>query len=356
MKIAMIGEFKPYNSIGRGITSHIEKLSKELIEKGHEVFIVTYPPKINKDIDGIHVIGARGINTKYLRVLSIMFSGKKELEKLVKNENIDIIHAHTIFPQGAVAIDIGKKYNIPTYVTAHGPGVNTLPNISFFRKQIKKVLEKSDKVLGVSQDLVNKINALNIDDIQKKTSVHLNAVDIEKFKENSSKSKNKKPVVVYVGALEKIKNIDLLLDAKKQSIIDYELVLVGDGPESNKLKKRVKNENIKNVKFLGYRRDVENILPQTDLFVLPSFSEGLSIAVIEALACGLPVIGSNIDGMKELITPDVGLLIDPNNSASLNKAIEKILSNNELCTKFKSNARRRAMKFSQMKIPYEELK
>ena len=356
MKIAMIGEFKPHNSIGRGITSHIEKLSKELIEKGHEVFIITYPPKITEDINGIHVIGTRGINTKYLRVLSIMFSGKKELEKLVKNENIDIIHAHTIFPQGAVATDIGKKYNIPTYVTAHGPGVNTLPNTSFFRKQIKKVLKRSDKVLGVSYDLVNKINSLNINNIHKKTSVHLNAVDIEKFKENSNKSKNKKPIVIYVGALEKRKNVDLLLDAKKQSIIDYELILIGTGPECNKLKKRVKNEDIKDIKFLGYRKDVESILPQADLFVMPSFSEGLSIAVIEALACGLPVIGSNIDGMEELITSDVGLLIDPNNTASLNKAIEKILSNDELYNKFKSNARKRAKKFSKIKIPYSELK
>ena len=222
------------------------------------------------------------------------------------------------------------------------------------RTMNKKTLNKADNVLAVSNDILDELFNSNIKNIKEKTSIHLNAVDTTKFKEISRKS-NKKPVVVYVGSIDKRKNVELLLDAKKQSTIDYELILVGDGPETNKLKNKIKKENIKDVTFTGRVKNVEEVLQQSDLFVLPSKKEGLSIALIEALACGLPVIGSNISGMSQAITPDVGLLFEPNNSSSLSEAIDKVLDDKELYNKFKSNARKKAMQFSQMKIPYKEL-
>ena len=77
--------------------------------------------------------------------------------------------------------------------------------------------------------------------------------------------------------------------------------------------------------------------------------------MIEALACGKPVIGSNVGGIKEIITDDVGLLIDPNDSEDLTKAIDRILTDKNLMEKFKSNARNRAKDFAETKLPYDEL-
>lgn len=354
MKIVMIADFMPRI---HGLSNHVKTLSQKLTQKGHEVFIITFPNKKNiQKIGKIKIIRPKGRDIRYLNELNIWLKGKKLLENLIKKENIDIIHAHSIFPQGTIATQIGKKYNIPTYVTCHGIDFYKFYKYPLFKQHIQKVLNKADNILAVSQDLVNKINNTGVKNIQKKTSLHLNAVDINKFQQIPKKNKNKKPIVTFVGTLNKRKNLTTLLDAKKISQTDYKLLVIGDGQDSDKLKKKVKKENIENVTFLGQRNDVENILPYADLFILPSFSEGLSIALIEALACGLPVIGSNIAGMKEVITPQVGLLINPHKPSSIKNAIDKILNNEKTYNKLQSNARKKAMEFAEMKIPYHELK
>ena len=96
-------------------------------------------------------------------------------------------------------------------------------------------------------------------------------------------------------------------------------------------------------------------MPSGDLIVLPSSSESFGLVLIEALSCGKPVIGSNVGGINEIITEDVGLLIDPNDSTDLANAIDRILNDKDLMEKFKSNARNRAKDFGETKLPYDEL-
>ena len=161
---------------------------------------------------------------------------------------------------------------------------------------------------------------------------------------------------MFVGNIIKRKNVNLILEAKKQSKTDYELVIVGDGPLKKDLENKVKTENISDVRFLGSRRDVENIIPGCDVLVLPSFSESFGLVLIEALACEKAVIGSDVGGISEIITDDVGLLIDPNDSSSLSDAIDKIIGDDGFRNKLSSNARKRAIDFSKVEIPYDEMK
>ncbi len=354
MKIVMISIFPPNNG---GVEKHTYTLSKKLIENGHEVFLITLPYNGKKisSFDGIHIIQANMINIPFLKELSLMISVKKILNNLIKKENIDIIHSHIWGGMAIGAIQLGNKYNIPTYMTVHFSDIEYVFNNPLQKRFAKKILNNANKLLAVSNDIIDELNSLNIKNIKEKTSLHLNAVDINKFKEITPKTKKETPTVIFVGRLAKQKNLTLLLDAKKQSKIDYKLLIVGDGPLKDNLENKVKNEKISDIKFLGHRDDIEKILPQSDLFVLPSHFEGLSIALIEALACGLPVIGSDIKGMRQIITPDVGLLFQPNDPLSLAHTIDKILSNEELYNKFKSNTRKKAMKFSEMKIPYTEI-
>lgn len=354
MKIAMVGQFPPH--IG-GVGVHIHTLSKKLIENGHEVYVITYPHKNLKNIDGINVIGTKSLNIPGIRGLLFKKSAKKVLDNLCKNEDIDIIHGHYLFPAGAAAVEIGKKYGIKTYVTAHGSDMFELyKKQSFMRKPIKKILKNADKVFAVSNALKDEILSTKVKGINDKTSIYWNSVDMGKFKEIPNKKKKDKPTIMFVGNLIKRKNISALLNAKKECKTDFNLVIVGNGPLYKNLKNKVKNENIDGVIFTGVKEHLEKIIPTADLLILPSFSESFGLVLIESLACGVPVIGSNVGGIKEIITPDVGLLIDPNNVSSLSKAIDKILSDRELYNKFKSNARKRALDFSEVKIPYEELK
>ena len=360
MKIAMVGQFPPH--VG-GVGVHIHTLSKQLVSEGHEVYVITYPHKDIKDIDGIHVIGTKGLNIPGVRGLMFKINAKKALNELLEKENIDIIHGHYLFPAGAAAVEVGKERGIKTYVTAHGSDMFELyKKQPLMRSTLKKVLKDADVVLAVSNALRHEIIATGVQGISNKTKLCWNSVDIDKFSSNkndSFKKENKledKPIVLFVGNLIKRKNVDSLLEAKKITSSDYYLVIVGDGPQFKKLTKKVEDENIRDVIFTGSRNDVENIIPSCDVLVLPSFSESFGLVLIEALACGKPVIGSNVGGITEIINDDVGLLVDPNKVSSIAGAIDKLISDEDLRLVLSLNARNRAMDFSKVTIPYEELK
>ena len=359
MKIAMVGQFPPHFG---GVGVHIHTLSKKLVEEGHEVFVITYPHKEIRDIDGIHVIGTKGINLPGIRGLMFKNNAKKELEDLIKKEDIDIIHGHYLFPAGAAAVEVGNKHNIKTYVTAHGSDMFELyKSKPFMRPTIKKVLKNADGIFAVSKALRQEIIATGVSGIAEKTKLSWNSVDITKFSLKDDDSFKKefglfdKPIVLFVGNLIKRKNVGALLEAKKIAKSDYYLVIVGDGPLSKKLRKKVEDENIPDVIFTGSRTDVENIIPNCDFLVLPSFSESFGLVLIEALACGKPVIGSDVGGISEIINDDVGLLVNPNDISSISDSIDMLVDDEELRAKLSANARNRAKDFSQVTIPYDEV-
>lgn len=359
MKIAMVGQFPPH--VG-GVGVHIHTLSKKLVEEGHEVFVITYPHKDVKNIDGIHVIGTKGLNIPGVRGLMFKKNAKKALENLLEKEDIDIIHGHYLFPAGAAAVEVGKEHGIKTYVTAHGSDMFELYKTQpLMRSTIKKVLRDADGVFAVSNALKHEIIATGVTGIAAKTKISWNSVDVNKFSsrsDDSFKIENKledKPIVLFVGNLIKRKNVDSLLEAKKIANSDYYLVIVGEGPQYKKLKKKVDDENIRDVIFTGARSDVEHIIPSCDVLVLPSFSESFGLVLIEALACGKPVIGSDVGGITEIINDDVGLLVNPTKISSIARAIDNIVNDDDLRLVLSLNARNRAMDFAEVTIPYDEV-
>ncbi|MBX7075690.1 MAG: glycosyltransferase family 4 protein [Methanobacteriaceae archaeon] len=364
MKIVMVGQFPPH--IG-GVGVHIHTLSKELIKQGHEVYVITYPHKNIKDIDGIHVIGTKGINIPGLRGLLFSINARKALDKLTNEKEIDIIHGHYLFPAGFAATQVGKKHGITTYVTAHGSDMFELYAKQFYiRPIIKKVLKNADHLLVVSQALKDEILKTNIKGLENKIKINWNSVDTERFKPNNDyKFKLElehdynidinKPIILFVGNIIKRKNVKTIIEAKKNMKNESTLVIVGNGPLLKSLKDYVKKNNINDVIFTGAREDIENIIPSCDMLVLPSFSESFGLVLIEALSCSKPVIGSNVGGIREIITDDVGLLINPSSSKDLAENIDLILDDDDLRNKFISNARKRALNFASVKIPYEEL-
>ena len=290
-------------------------------------------------------------------------NAKKALEDLIKKEDIDIIHGHYLFPAGAAAVEVGNKHNIKTYVTAHGSDMFELyKSKPFMRPTIKKVLKNADGIFAVSKALRQEIIATGVSGIAEKTKLSWNSVDITKFSLKDDDSFKKefglfdKPIVLFVGNLIKRKNVGALLEAKKIAKSDYYLVIVGDGPLSKKLRKKVEDENISDVIFTGSRTDVENIIPNCDFLVLPSFSESFGLVLIEALACGKPVIGSDVGGISEIINDDVGLLVNPNDVSSISNSIDKLVDDEDLRVSLSRNARNRAKDFSQVTIPYDEVK
>lgn len=356
MNICLLGQFPPH--IG-GVSAHTYLLSRELVKRGDEVHVLTYPHHDIEDVDGIHVETAPTVNIRGLRGFLFLISATVKLLSMVRKYRIDLIHAHFLIPPGLIAVLVGGITGKKVAVTVHGSDIFIQSSNPILRPIIKYVLKKADYVAVVNETIKEQILELGIKDISGKIKVTPNAVDLEKFNPQIKSDfpeklglNPQKMVVLFVGNLVPQKGLRYLLDAKKQMKTPAELVIVGDGPLMAELQERVKTEEIGDVHFTGARRDVEQIMPAADVFVLPSISEGFPITLLEAFASGLPAVATDLGGIKELVTLDVGLLVKPEDPATLGEAMDKILQDTELRHNMAEEAPVKAKNYGCLGIPY----
>lgn len=356
MKICLLGQFPPH--IG-GVASHTYMLVRELVSRGDDVYVLTYPHHHIQYIDGITVETAFTVNIKGLRGLLFFFSSILKLLIMVRKYDIDIIHAHFLIPPGLVAALVGRITDRKVAVTVHGSDIFIQAQNLVLKILIKFILKRADIIAAVNSEIKDEILKMDISGVQDKIRVTPNAVDLEKFKPTNKSNvfkemgiEHQKPVILFVGNLVPQKGLVYLLDAKKEMDTPAYLVIVGGGHLMGQLKEQVKREKISDVYFTGARRDVEKIMPQADIFVLPSISEGSPITILEALASGLPVVATDVGGIKEMVTPDEGLIVPPKDIGALKEAINRILQDNPLRNKMAQRAQLKAKNFSEVIIPY----
>ena len=152
-----------------------------------------------------------------------------------------------------------------------------------------------------------------------------------------------KKIVIYTGRLDESKGVHILLEAWEKIIKDFNdifLIILGGGYLGEKLKEQCCVLGIeKNVKFCGIVNNVRDYLITSDVFVLPSFREGFPNSVLEAMACGLPVISTKIGGIVDVIKDgDNGILVEPGNVNQLADAMKKLISNDEYALALGKNA------------------
>lgn len=186
-----------------------------------------------------------------------------------------------------------------------------------------------------------------------KVSVINNAIKIPEIME---KNENTIPQMLFLGALIKRKGVLDLLQALKElidkRIFDFKLLIAGAGEEEAELKKYVIDNNLsKQVEFLGWitKEDKANILKEADILILPSYNEGLPIAILEAMAYALPVISTNVGSIAEAVIDNQnGYLINPGDIKLLAEKIQLIISDREKWKIFSLKSRKLAEnKFSE---------
>jgi len=153
-------------------------------------------------------------------------------------------------------------------------------------------------------------------------------------------------ILLHIGSFSPVKNHELLIEAfsrVEKQIPKIYLWLVGDGAERPKIEELVKDKQIiEKVRFLGIRDDIPNLLAQADIFVLCSNSEAFPVAILEAMASGLPVVATAVGGVPEaVINGKTGILVPPNNPEALADAIFQLSSNAALRQQMGMNARQR---------------
>lgn len=245
--------------------------------------------------------------------------------QLIKKVKPDIVHTaaaeanfHGIIAAKLAGVKtiIGEEIGIPN----HSPVA---------RRIFKLVYQLADKVIGVSQSVKDHLVQTGEIPIEKGVVIY-NPVSVPKI---FPKIDNKKFNIVYVGRLEKVKNVETLITAfskiQNEAIC---LTIVGDGRERENLEHLVREKNLSDkINFVGFTNEPSRYLCFADLFVLPSYSEGFGIAAVEAMFLKVPVLATNVGGVPEFITDgENGWLFNPNDVEELKNKLQVIIKSGHL--------------------------
>jgi len=284
-----------------------------------------------------------------------------KLAKILKEENVDIVHTHNpgALIYGTIAARLaGTKVVINTRHGRERRPVNGL------------IWAMNDTIAAISKDAKERLLKYNKINPKKINIVH-NGVEIERFSSSQNKDTKKKllntqtdcQIIGTVSRLAEEKDQFTILEAfskVSKNISKVRLVFVGDGPLRKELENYSGKIGISNkVIFLGFQKDIGEIVKTFNLFSLPSLTEGISLSLLEAMAAGKPCVATNVGGNPEVVVDgETGILVPPKDPQAMADAIVKILRNPELAQKMGAAGRRRVEeKFSldRMVGEYEEL-
>jgi len=212
------------------------------------------------------------------------------------------------------------------------------PEVMAARKKEGKLFSSADLTV-VTTGAMQQIICERYQIPEKNVIVIPNYVDIDLFKPDCNKTKNHSPIrICTIGRFNKVKNLLALLDALKD--LDIELLLIGDGEMRDELTEKVKVNQIR-AQFLGTKPNSELpcFLNQSDIYIQPSLIEGHPKTLIEAMACGLPVIGSNVAGTREIIKDRQNGLLCGTSSNEIRAAITELMTNPGLMEQMGNQAR-----------------
>ena len=305
MKILLISPTS--GGIG-GIAQHVGGLSQFLTRVGHEVDILSSANTFT-------------IPIKRLKNPSFMFSSF--LKTKFKKGN-DIAHAHHII--AALAM---KNFSCKKILSIHGVYSKNIDQL--YGKTISNISKKYEKMALNLVDAIT-VNSKEGYDYYTKMGFNVvqipNAIDLSLIPKKSTKQfKNQ---LIFAGRLSKEKGIEILLETASQLPNNYHLLIAGSGPLEEKVR-RLSDEKT-NIHYLGYqsKQNMLSLIRGSDLLIQPSLEEGISSTLLEAMACGTCVLGSDIEGISEVIENNkTGLLVEPNNSDELLNKILYLLPKKE---------------------------
>ena len=298
---------------------------------------------------------------KWLRQV-LHFTFKYRLKSALKELHPHIVHSHIVSEIDIQSETTLKGLNIPFVWTVHGMYKSRFKNNHKLLEKIDDAIKlinkhKKGKIVGVSKAVLEDI--LNKKQISEtKAFVIYNGIPLEKYRKTRKKDliwlkKYNIPedAIIFgaAGRLVPVKRYDLIIKAAKMVLKKFRnvyFVVAGDGPLYTSLKEEIqKNKLNKRVILTGFQLDMPHFFQQIDVFVNVSESEGLPLALLEALASGTPVIATEVGGVSEIIDTNSGILIPKNSVETLAQAISTMLRN-EVREKLKKGALIAARKFS----------
>ncbi|MEK4028987.1 N-acetyl-alpha-D-glucosaminyl L-malate synthase BshA [Pseudobacillus sp. FSL P4-0506] len=335
---------------GSGVVA--SELGKLLAEKGHEIHFITTdrPFRLNRMYPNIyfHQVDVNQYSVFQHPPYEIALANK--IAEIITREQLDILHVHYAIPHAVCAI-LGRQIarsNIKIVTTLHGTDITVLGHDPSLTAAIRFGIEESDAVTAVSQALI--AQTMDVIYPQKNIQPIYNFIDERVYRKRPANEQLREElgiaaqdkVIMHVSNFRSVKRVPDVVRVFKRlrEHMPAKLLLVGDGPEMTIVCKLVSELNLEEcVLFLGKQDNLEELYVLSDLVLLLSEKESFGLVLLEAMACGVPCIGTNIGGIPEVIENGKnGFLSEVGDIESVTKQALQLLTDDNFYQKISEQA------------------
>ena len=325
------------NSFVRNQVDELKKYFKEIIVISPVPFSFKQYPKDklcnNYSYDNVRVYYPCSFYMPIFYFRKVLIDNRLQIvENLIKKESIsfDIIHAHFTWPSGYIGVKLKSKYNVPVVITLHANSARFYKEVDMNYPPLNYAWKNADALIRVNKKDVPVLKKFNENSfsIPNGFSSKFKPLDQEECRKSLGLPQNVK-ILFTLGWLIERKGFNYLIEAMDIILKERKNVFCfigGSGKLKDKLQSQINDLKLeKYVKLIGFIPDEALLLWMNacDVFVLPSLSESFGVVLIEAMACGKPVISTYNGGSEEVvISEEYGLLMEPRNSINLAKKIE----------------------------------
>jgi N-acetyl-alpha-D-glucosaminyl L-malate synthase BshA len=354
---------------GSGVVA--TELGHALAKRGHQIHFVSYSRPFRLEVGGPGIFFHKVTTIQYplFKYPPYTLALAVRMAEVVRREKLDLFHVHYAIPHAASAFlanQILGADRAKIVTTLHGTDITLVGTEASYLEITKFTIEQCDAVTAVSRFLARETHEKL--GVEKEIDVIPNFVDAAVFDRGTDTSLRERldlgpgPVLIHVSNFRRVKNVrDVVrLFARVHRETEAELLLIGDGPERVPCLILAEELGVeRKIHFLGNRVAVHRILPLADILLLPSTVESFGLVALEAMACGVPVIGYDGGGLPEVVRSGTDGLLAPLGDLERMIAMTlELLQNPARRRKMGENARERAVStFSTERVTteYEKL-
>lgn len=335
---------------GSGVVA--TELGKKLAQIGHEIHFISYalPYRLNRFQSNLFFHEVEVLKYPLFEYPPYSLSLASKMVEIVEASRLDILHVHYAIPHATSAFlarEMADQKKLKYVTSLHGTDITLLGSDPSYFKIVKFSIEQSDGVTAVSDYLKRETQ----DTFQIKNEIKVipnfipdDFITAKPSQELRNCCANKSEyIITHISNFRPLKRISDLIHIinRLPKKLKIKVLMVGDGPDRFQAERLCKELDLcDKVVFMGKQENVSEILAVTDLFLLPSENESFGLAVLEALACGVPCITSNVGGLPEVnIDGETGFAVDVGDIDTFARRIEQLIDDPDLRKKFSMNAR-----------------
>jgi N-acetyl-alpha-D-glucosaminyl L-malate synthase BshA len=338
---------------GSGVVA--TELGKLLAEKGHQVHFITHsiPFRLGTSFQRNIFYHEVEVNDYYVfKYPPYDLALATKMAQVAKMQQLDVLHVHYAVPHAVCAFlakqMVGDQLKVVT--TLHGTDITVLAQDETLKDLIRLAINESDAVTAVSNDLIKETR--EVLDISRNIDLTYNFVDKRVYYPRDTTSlredfaQPEEKILMHISNFRPVKRVSDVVDifAKVNQAIPSKLLLVGEGPDLPKIQCKINELGLANkVHFLGKQDEIAQVISLADVLLLPSAKESFGLVALEAMACGVPTVGSEAGGIPELVIHgETGFLAPIGDVDQMADYAIRLLSDVALADKFREASLKRA--------------